>query len=98
MFCTLAFLSTNVINCFVGLCPEIRSNFNHDAVDLLGYFKDTYIGRFFKNAPQRIPLFFTNLWDMFNRTNQEIPKSNNSIKGSNQIFQGPGPTAKKILC
>ena len=81
MLCTLAFLLTNVINCFVALCPEIRNNFNADADDLLEYFEDTYIGRFLQNAPRRDPLFFINLWNMFGRTDQELPRANNNIKG-----------------
>ena len=88
MLCTLAFLPTNLINCFVALCPETRNNFNADADDLLEYFMNTCIGRFFEIALYSDPLLFINLWNMFNKTDQELPWINNSIEGWHQNFQG----------
>ena len=88
MLCTLAFLPTNLINCFVAFCPEIRNNFNANADDLLEYFVNTYIGQFFEIAVCSDSLLFINLWNTFNRTDQELPRTNNSIEGWHQNFQG----------
>ena len=88
MVCALAFVPYNdVINSFVTLCQEIRNNFNADADDLLEYFEDTYIGRFRQNAPRRNPLFNINLWNI-HRTDQELPRTNNSVEGWHRSFQG----------
>ena len=58
------------------------------ADDLLQYFEDTYIGRYRRNAPRRSPLFANNLWNMFNRTANELPRSNNGVEGWHRSFQG----------
>ena len=88
MLCALAFLPPNdVINGFVALCQQIRNTFNADADDLLEYFEDTYIGRFRQNAPRRNPLFAIDLWNMYHRTDQELPRTNNSIEGWHRSFQ-----------
>ena len=82
MICALAFFPPDdVINGFDDLCNEIRNTFNGDADDLLEYFEDTYIGRFRRNAPRRAPLFAIELWNMFHRTDDELPRTNNSVEG-----------------
>lgn len=89
MICALAFLPPNdVINGFDDLSNEIRNTFNGDADDLLEYFEDTYIGRFRRNAPRRAPLFAIELWNMFHRTDDELPRTNNSVEGWHRSFQG----------
>ena len=45
--------SQNVINSFDQLCLFIRNQYLGEVDDLLDYFKDTYIGRFHRNAPYR---------------------------------------------
>ena len=57
------------------------------ADDLSQYFEDTYIGRYRRNAPRRPPRFATNLWNMFNRTDDELPRTNNSVAGWYRSFQ-----------
>ena len=89
MICALAFVTpNNIINAFDTLCQEIRNNLNTDADDFLECFEDTYIGRFRQNEPRRIPLFPIDVWNMFNRTDQELPRTNNSIEGWHRSFQG----------
>ena len=50
-------------------------------------FQDTYIGRYRRNAPSRAPLFAINLWNIFNRTDDELPRRNNSVEGWHRSFQ-----------
>ena len=42
----------------------------------------------FENAPRSDPLLFINLWNMFNRTDQELSWTNNRIEGWHQNLQG----------
>ena len=57
------------------------------ADDFLQYFEDTYIGRYRRNVPRHPPLFTINLWNMFNRTDDELPRTNNSVEGWHRSFQ-----------
>ena len=49
--------------------------------DLLDYFEDTYIGRYRLNAPRRPPMFPSALWNMYHRTDDELPRTNNNVEG-----------------
>ena len=44
--------------------------------------------KFFEIAVCSDSLLFINLWNTFNRTDQELPRTNNSIEGWHQNFQG----------
>ena len=44
-----------------------------EADEVLDYFEDTYIGRFRRNGPRGVPLFPINMWNMFHRTQDEVP-------------------------
>ena len=89
MLPALAFLPAgDVIEGFEELPDTIRVLYDDVADDLLQYFKDTYIGRYRRNAPRRPPLFVINLWSMFNRTDDELPRANNSVEGWHRSFQG----------
>ena len=89
MISAVAFLPPNdVINGFDDLCVEIRNLYNGDVDDLLEYFEDTYIGRFRRNAPRRPPMFSIDLWNMFHRSDDELPRTNNSVEGWHRAFQG----------
>ena len=86
---TLAFLPAgDVIEGFEELVDTIRILNDNVTDDLLQYFEDTYIGRYCRNAPRRPPLFAINLWNMFNRTDDELPQTNNSVEGWHRSFQG----------
>ena len=74
MLPVLAFLPAGyVIEGFGELVDTIRVLYDEVADDLLHRFEDTYIGRYRRNAPRRPPLFAINLWNMFNRTDDESP-------------------------
>ena len=66
----------------------IRVLYDDVADDLLQYFEDTYIGRYRRNAPRRSPFLAINLWNMFNRTDDELPRTSNSVEGWHRSFQG----------
>jgi len=85
----LAFLPPqDVIAGFEELSDAIRYHYNDKADDLLQYFEGTYIGRFRRNAPRRPPMFQIELWDMFHRTHDELPRTSNSVEGWHRSFQG----------
>ena len=54
---------------------------------ILEYFEDTYIGRHRRNAPRRTAMFPVVLWYMFHRTDEELPRTNNSVEGWHRSFQ-----------
>ena len=82
MTAALAFVSPNhVIQSFNDLAHLIRNVFGQDADDILDYFEDSYIGRFRHNAPRRELLFPIEIWNTFNRTDEELPRTNNAVEG-----------------
>ena len=98
MLCALAFLPPNdVVQMFEELVDLIRANYNNDVEDLLKYFEDTYISHYQRIAPRRILLFPIELWNMFNRTVEELPRTNNSVKDSHRRFQGHLTSCYSIL-
>lgn len=89
MLSALAFVPPqNVEDGFDALTDFIRNIYNNEIDDLLEYFEDTYIGRYRRNAPRREPLFNINLWNMYHRTDDELPRTNNSVEGWHRGFQG----------
>ena len=58
-------------------------------------------GQFRRNAARRPPVFPINLWNMFHRTDAELPRTNNSIEGWHRIFNAQvssfHPTRVQIL-
>ena len=66
---------------FDDLFTEIRNNFNNDFDDILNYFEDTYIGRLRRNGRRDAPLFPGEMWNMYNRTRNHLPRTNNNVEG-----------------
>jgi len=102
MIAALAFIPPDeVVNAFDRLCEVIRNTYQNDADRVLDYFEDTYIGRFRRNAPRAIPLFSIQKWNMFHRTHEEMPRTNNHIEGWHRRFQtlcsSSHPTLWKFL-
>ena len=82
MTAALAFVSPNhVIQLFDDLAQLIRNVFGQDVDDILYYFEDSYIGRFLHNAPRRELLFLIEFWNMFNRIDEELSRTNNAVEG-----------------
>ena len=77
----------NVVAYFEKLADHLRNTVNEDCDNLLDYFENNYIGRSRRNSPRRALLFSINLWDMFHRTFDELPRTTNCIEGWNRSFQ-----------
>lgn len=89
MIPALAFVPPDqVIDVFERLSDEIRRIYEDEVDQLLDYFEDTYIGRFRRNALRAAPTFSIQMWNMFHRTQQEMPRTNNHIEGWHRKFQG----------
>jgi hypothetical protein len=76
-----------VIDYFEQLVDYIRNQFNADCDEIINYFEDVYIGRYRRNAARGAPLFGIQLWNMFHRTFDELPRTNNAIEGWHRGFQ-----------
>jgi len=88
MICALSFLPPDdVEEGFEQLSDVIREAYNDQMDNLLEYFEDTYIGRYRRNAPRRPAMFPVNFWNMFHRTYDELPRTNNSVEGWHRGFQ-----------
>lgn len=75
MLCALAFLLPNdIVQGFEDLVDLIKANHNNNVEDLLEYFEENYISRYRRNAPQHIAIIPIELWIMFNRTDEELPR------------------------
>ena len=76
----LTFLSGgDIIKGFEELVGTIRVLYDNVEDEFLHYFEDTYIVRYRRNAPRRPPLFAINFWNMFNRNDDELPRTSNSV-------------------
>ena len=88
MISALAFLPPNdVQNSFDQLAALIRNQYGNDADGVLDYFVDHYVGRFRVNAQRGIPIFPIDFWNMFQRTDHELPRTNNAVEGWHRGFQ-----------
>ena len=91
MLTALAFLPPppqDVVRGFLAVCIKIRTNFGNVADELLAYFEDNYVGGYRLNAPRNNPIFSIELWNMFHRTDVELPRTNNSMEVWHRSFQG----------
>ena len=77
----------NVVVYFEELADHLRNVFNEDCDNLLDYFEGNYTGRFRRNVPRNAPLFAINLWNMFHRTFDELPRTTYCIEGWHRTFQ-----------
>ena len=77
MIRALAFLPLkDVQNSFDQLAALIRNQYGNGADGVLDY-----VGRFRINAPRGIPTFPIEFWNMFHRTDDELPRTNNAVEG-----------------
>ena len=104
MISALAFVDPpDVPQAFYDLEAEIRNDYGqHNGIDaVLDYFEDTYIGRQRRGRPRARPRFPIELWNMFDRTREELPRTNNHVEGWHRRFSGncdgSHPTLWKLL-
>ena len=96
MLYALAFLPTNgVINGFVTLCQEIQSNFNAYFARI--FWRYMYWSISSKHSLSR-PFSFINLWNMFDKTDQELPITDNSFKEWYWSFPGHLSSCHPSFC
>ena len=65
---------------------SLADNISADAQPILDYFEDTIIGRPGRRN-RRGPVFSLHIWNMYDRTVQELPRTNNNIEGWHRGFQ-----------
>jgi hypothetical protein len=83
MVAALAFVPPNdVIAAFEELCEQILP----DSQAFVDYFEDTYIGRPQRRG-RRAPMFRNEVWNMFDRAEHELPRTNNYVEGWHRSFQ-----------
>ena len=63
------------------MTDHIRINYQGEVDNLLEYSEDTNFGHHRRNAPHRTAMFPVVLWNMFHRTDEEVPRTNNSVEG-----------------
>ena len=99
----LAFVpEVDVPQAFYDLEQEIRNNYNNNGIDVvLDYFEDNYIGRQRRGRPRDTPMFPISVWNMVDRVENDLPRTNNSIEGWHHRFNlnmdGAHPTLWKFI-
>ena len=84
MLTALAFVpEPDVINVF----EAVSEDFPLNAQEVIDYFEDTYIRRLRPGCHRRLPLFELGLWNMYNQTLNDLPRTNNTVKGWHRSFQ-----------
>ena len=87
MLCAVAFLPpADIIQGFEELVNKIRNIYNDKVNEFLDYLKDNFIGRFRRNATCRPPSFALDLCNVFNRTDDHLPRTNTSIEGWHRLL------------
>ena len=62
-------------------------NFDQRCMPIADYFEDTYVGRPQRRGRRRPPTFPHTLWNVHNRTLQDMDRTNNHIEGWHRSFQ-----------
>ena len=82
MLTALTFVLPNdVIDSFDARANYGRNCYGQDLDDMLDYFEDNYIGRSRHNTVIRPPTFNIETWNMFDRTYNELPRTNSAVEG-----------------
>ena len=58
----------------------VSEDFPLDGQAVIDYFEDTYIGRVRPGGHRRVPLFDLGLWNMYNQTLDDLPRTNNAVE------------------
>ena len=90
MVASLAFVPILAVpQAFYDLEAVIRLNYNnHNGVDVvLDYVEDTYIGRQCRGRPHDVPMSPIQIWNMYDRTLAQLPRTNSNVEGWHKRFQ-----------
>ena len=82
---SLAFVpETDVIKAF----EELQDSFENypDLLPIVTYFEDNYIGREYRRR-RLSPRFAISLWNMNQRVQYKLPRTNNAVEGWHRAFQ-----------
>ena len=71
----------NVIEYFNQLRDSIQQVYVHDCGEVLDYFENHYIDRFWRNAPRRPLLFSLDFSNMFQWMQHKLSRTNNNVEG-----------------
>ena len=83
MLAALAFVPVpNVLDAF----ESLMETFPMEAIPVADYFEDNYIGRLRRNR-RAAAMFPLQLWNVFDRVQMGLPRSNNSVEAWNRHFQ-----------
>ena len=55
-------------------------------IKIMDYFEDTYLAKPHRRY-RRSPIFDIDIWNMYSRVLDDLPKSNNSVEGWHHSFQ-----------
>ena len=68
---------------------EVRNTYNRNGIDvILDYFEDTYIGIQRRGRPRDVPMFPIRIWNMYDKTQDDLPRTNNHIEDWHKGFSG----------
>ena len=70
----------------VGAFEELSKILPPESRTVADYFEDSYIGRP-KRSGRRKPAYAIEMWNMHRRSEDELPKTNNSVEGWHRSFQ-----------
>ena len=62
-----------------------------DATPLTDYFEDTYIGRLRRSNQRAQPYFPINVWNVYTRADNNLPRTNNAVEGYHKRLQSSLP-------
>ena len=54
---------------------------------MMDYFEDTFIGRPTRRNGRRAPQFPISLWNVHDRVEEGLPRTNNTVEGWHRSFQ-----------
>ena len=83
MISALTFCPKNKVTAAFDTLSEIILD---EAIPIMDYFEDTYIGKPHRRC-RRSPIFDIDIWNMYSRDLDYLPKSNNSVEGWHHSFQ-----------
>ena len=87
----------DVQNSYDQLAALILNQYGNGADGVLDYFEDNYVGMFHVIVPRVIPTFPINFWNMFNRTDGELLKTNNAVEGWHRGFHAHVSTCHHVF-
>ena len=98
---SLAFLPhEEVVDGFEQL-EDTLEDIDPDISDVYTYFEDTYIGRPNRRGNRRNAVFAPNLWNVRQRMQDGLPRTNNKLEGWHRAIQalldGPHPSVWRLL-